>query len=229
MTDTYELDPDFVEHKPKHRARAPPVNIVSSPVPQLPSTNPEPPKSNVITSFYDQNKLLIIITIAIVIVLLLIFIYWYFSKPKESLNPVPGPPKHDLARSKIPDNVPPPNLEQIPMQQKQNSTQPLIQNHQPIQNQKSGMPLTHENLVANADDAEIDRFANPEETVFEQKTPKKSNKKDIKIKEKVSNEENQDDDENRSDEHEDQETGVETQDDDQALLSDLEDLESTDS
>jgi len=212
MTDTYELDPDFVEQKPKRHTRAPTTNPVPNPVHnpthELHTSVTEPPKSGVLVSFYEQNKMLIIIAVAIVIVLIVIVVYWYFSKPKEPLHAGPGPLKHDLTRSRIPDNVPPPNLEQIP-----------TQNQQSTQNQKSGIrPITHEDLVTNTDDAEIDRFANPEEPEFEQKTPKKSNK--VKA---------QDDDENKPTDDEDQEAHAKTQNKGDAILDDLDDLESSDS
>lgn len=166
MSDTYELDPDFAEPKPKRtkQSTTPPTNTVASNVVLTPVKS-----DSVIASFYEQNKTLIIIAIAVVIVLVICLAYWYFSKSSEPVQAVP--PK----KPQLPDNVPPPNLEQIPMARPTPPPRP-IQNTtaEPTQDLiKNQRPITHEDLVANTDDAEIDKYMNPEESTYEpEKEPK---------------------------------------------------------
>ena len=153
MSDTFEIDPEFIEPRAKTVNKT--VNkTINQPVNQPMDTTlvkmPMPAESMV--GFYAQNKTLIIIAIAVTVVLIICLAYWYFNTPKQSIAPLkkalPPPP---------PDNVPPANIDQIPMSVDKPAT-----SHAGIDR-----PITHEELVINADDSEIDKYMNPGEPSFD--------------------------------------------------------------
>jgi hypothetical protein len=177
MSDTFEIDPDFVAPRPKKQPR----KAASQPV-QAPITPSVAAANGGVVGFYTQNKMLIIIAVAIVIVLLICLAYWYFAKSKEPIHPVK--PKQP------PDNVVQTDLNQVMTKSQPtpppDQPKPVEPDRSPEEPSESlsnndSRPITHEGLVMNADDAEIDKYMNPGEPSFEQVEPKtpKTNSKNI--------------------------------------------------
>jgi len=172
MSDVYELDPDFAEQKqkklnrPKHD-NSQPAQVSAPAVRQSQVFDDKKPiEKSAVMSFYEQNKTLIIIAIAVVIVLIICLAYWYFNKSSETVQVGPGPPNRKIDQKQ--DNVAPPNLDNIPIHKSNANSHGTDPNQKQRQNpnQTYERPITHEELVANTDDAEIDKYMNPEEPSY---------------------------------------------------------------
>lgn len=226
MSDTYEIEPGFVDQKPTRR-QPPKLASVSTHVPvQVSSSTPESSQVQT-TDWVSKNKTLIIVAVAVVIALIICAAYWYFSGTKEthSNSPPKKPPQAD--------NVPPVNIEHVhPKPESRSDSKPESRSDSKPE-QKQGVvvkdsprksqsildsPVTHEDLILNADDAEIDKYMNPGEPVYDESEPTTD-----KYSGKLKRSSKPDQDEPKPKSSEDISPKVENVEPD--LLDDLEDLE----
>jgi hypothetical protein len=175
MSDVYELDPDFAEPRERNprnsRKSKAPAPVVAAPVVAAPVVATTGAVADTASVFLTQNKTMIIIAIAILIALLICLAYWYFAGTKEAPAGGPGPPRKAPADNVSPTAIPPPGNPQPPppKPQKPNPTPNPTPDQTPNQTSDDpDRPITHEELVLNIDDSEIDKYMNPGEPSFEQ-------------------------------------------------------------